>query len=231
LSFDAPQPLTEHFEELRSRLINLIFFFFVFSGVGYYYVDPILNWLAQPVGHFIFTDPTEAFFVRIKLAFCIGAVAAFPILLYHAYRFVSIALEGKERAVIKVIIPFSIILFLTGTILGLFVVVPAAARVLLNFQSPALIPMISVQSYLSFLFWTILGFGVLFQVPLIVVILGKMAIVEPETLPRYRKHVLLGILIAAVALTPGGDVFSPVLLAVPTYLLFEIALILIRYWK
>jgi sec-independent protein translocase protein TatC len=231
LSLDDPQPLTGHLEELRSRLISVFVFFFIFSAASYHYVDPILNWLAKPVGHFIFTDPTEALFVRIKLALCVGGVAVFPIFLYHAYRFVSIALEKRERSIILFVIPFAIALFLAGTALGLFVIVPIAADVLLKFQSPTLIPMISVQAYLSFLTWMILGFGILFQLPLVIVVLGKTGVVEASSLSRYRKHVLLGIVIAAAVLTPGPDVFSQLVLMIPTYLLFEISLLLVRYWK
>jgi sec-independent protein translocase protein TatC len=205
--------------------------FVVFSIISYRHVDPLLTWLAKPIGHFVYTDPTEALFVRLKLAFGMGGVAAFPVLLFHVYRFVSVALKDREKTFIFFIIPFAIVLFLIGAGLSVFVVSPIAAKVLLSFSSPELIPMISVQAYLSFLFWMIVGFGALFQVPLFVVILCRAGVIKPATLASYRKHVLVGIFIISAVLTPGPDVFSQMVLALPAYLLFEISLLLVRVWK
>lgn len=231
MSSDTPQPLFNHLDELRRRIIHVFIWFVVFSLFSYRYVDPILTWLAKPVGHFIFTDPTEALFVRLKLAFGMGGIIGFPIFLYHLYRYVSIALKDREKTFIFVIIPFAIGLFLIGASLSIFVVAPIAAKVLLTFSTPALIPMISVQAYLSFLFWMVVGFGLLFQVPLLVVILCRAKVLDPHTLSRYRKHIFVVLLIVAAVLTPGPDVFSQLVLTLPAYLLFEISLLLVKYWK
>lgn len=218
-------------DELRRRVLHVFIWFVAFSIFAYQYVDPILSWLAKPVGHFIFTDPTEALFVRLKIAFGVGGIITFPIFLYHLYRYISVALKDREKTFIFMIIPFGIGLFVGGACLSVFAVAPAAAKVLLNFSTPELIPMISVQAYLSFLFWMVVGFGLLFQVPLVVVVLCKAGVLDPVTLAGYRKHVFVILLIVSAVLTPGPDVFSQLLLVLPSYILFEISLLFVRYWK
>ncbi len=223
--------MTGHFEELRGRVIQCLLWFFVFSGIAYHYVDPILTWLAKPVGDFIFTAPTEALFVRLKISMGCGALFTFPISLYHMWRFIEIALKRKERSIVLMTVPISCLLFFLGMGLGLFVIVPTAAKMLLQFSSPHLRPFISIQSYLSFLFWMIMGFGILFQLPLVIVVLCQAGVVKPETLSLYRRHVFIGILIIAAVLTPGPDIFSQLTLTLPTYLLFEVSLFIAHRLK
>lgn len=230
-AIDTPQPFTDHLEEIRRRLINLFIFFIIAGLACYHFVDPVIDWLARPVGHLIFTSPTEAFFVRVKLAFGLGTFLIFPLFLYHIYKFVGVALKDRERSVIVTIIPFSLLLFLCGASLALFVVMPIALKFLVNFGSATLVPMISVGAYLSFLFWMMVGFGVLFQLPLVVVALCRLGIVHPATLAGYRRHVFIGVLIVAAVLTPGPDIFSQLVLTIPSYVLFELSLLLVKHWK
>jgi sec-independent protein translocase protein TatC len=228
---DQPQPLGEHLEELRRRLLWVLVWLALFSVVAYFFVDPILNWLAKPVGEFVFTAPTEAFFIRLQIAFGVGAVAAFPIAVYNVWKFISLGLAEQERSWITVIVPVSLLLFLLGAVLALFGVAPIASAFLLHFSSPTLKPMISLDAYLSFLFWMILGFGVFFQLPLIIVILSRLGVINPRTLGKYRRHAIVGIFLAAAVLTPGPDVFSQLLLGLPAYLLFEVSLLLARRFE
>lgn len=157
-----------------------------------------------------------------------GVVVSFPVYLYQMWRFVEVALEWKERSLVIMVVPAATVLFLLGMGLSLFIVAPIAVKFLLNFSSPYLRPMISLNAYLSFLIWMMIGFGVFFQLPLIIVVLSRVGIVNPYNLGRYRKHVLVGILVVAAVLTPGPDIFSQLFLSVPSYLLFEISLIIAR---
>lgn len=225
---DPPQALTEHLEELRWRIIACLAWTLVFSAAAYSQVDHILNWLAKPVGEFVFTAPTEAFFIELKISLGVGVIAAFPIFLYQIWKYVGIALQPKERSFVLSVLPFSFLLFLLGLGLALFGVVPIAVKFLLGFSSTSLRPMISLGSYLSFVFWMIIGFGVLFQLPMVVVALTRSGLVEVKKMASYRRHVLVGVFLAAAMLTPGPDVFSQLLLAVPAYLLFEVSLLISR---
>lgn len=228
LSVDSLQPLTHHLEELRRRILICLAWTLLFSAGGYFCVGPILNWLAKPVGEFVFTAPTEAFFIHIKVALGAGCVSAFPVWVYQAWRFVGRALAIKERTLFIGVFPFAIGFFLIGSALALFVVTPAAVKFLLSYATPTLKPMISLSDYLSFVFWMIIGFGVFFQLPLVIVTLARTGVVAPESFAAYRKYVIVGIVLAAALLTPGPDVFSQMVLAVPSYLLFEVSLIIAR---
>jgi len=196
----------------------------VFSVVGYFYVDPVLTWLAKPVGRFIFTSPTDALFVRLKISCILGLLISFPIILFQLWRFVEVALFNRERTFVNFVLPTSCVLFYGGMLLAIYGVAPLAVRFLLKFSSPELMPFISIQSYLSILLWMILGFGLFFQMPIVVVALCQSGIVQPKTLSQYRKHILVGLLIVAAFMTPGPDIFSQLILTVPSYLLFELSL-------
>lgn len=225
---DPARPVTDHLEELRRRIIACLVTCLLSTAVAWIFVDDALNWLAQPVGTFVFTTPAEAFFVRLRLALGMGVLMAFPIILYQVWRFVEVALEVRERALVKSILPASCALFYVGMVIALFGVVPLTARFLLEFGGPNLRPMISLKAYLSFVFWMIVGFGLFFQLPLAIVSLSRAGIVNPWKLTLYRKHVILGIVVVAALLTPGPDIISQLMLAVPSWLLFEISLVIAR---
>jgi sec-independent protein translocase protein TatC len=162
------------------------------------------------------------------VAFGLGGLAALPIWIYQAWRFIGRALHLKERSLMVGVFPAALALFFAGTAIAVFVVVPAAMKFLLGYSSPTLQPMISLTEYIAFLFWMIVGFGIFFQLPLVIVTLARFGVVDPKTLSRYRKHAVVAIFVAAAGLTPGPDIVSQLVLAVPSYLLFEISLIIAR---
>ncbi len=176
----------------------------------------------------MFTGPTEAFFIHIKVAMTVGGILALPVWIYHLWRYIGRALGVKERTLVVGILPWGIALFFLGMAIAIFVVVPAAMRFLLSYSSPTLKPMISLSEYLSFLFWMILGFGLFFQMPLVIVTLARFGLVDPATFVKYRRHMIVAIFVAAAALTPGPDIVSQLVLAIPSYLLFEISLLIAK---
>lgn len=226
---DAPQSFWNHLDELirraRFSLIALVFF----TIGGYFFVDQILAFLAQASGGFVFTRPTEAFIARLKIAFSIGFLAAVPIILYQAWRFVATALTWPERRITLLFLPLSYALFCLGALCACFVVAPAAINFFLSFATPDLRPMISINAYLGFFIYLTLAFGLLFELPLIVYFLVLLGVATPESLAYYRRHVLLGLAIAAAVLTPGPDPFSQLALLLPTYILYEFSIIFVRW--
>jgi sec-independent protein translocase protein TatC len=207
-------------------LIRCLGVFIVLATGLFFIADPVLSWLARPVGEFIFTAPTEAFLVRFKIAAGVAVVAGFPYFLFEAWRFVEFALKSQERKLIFLAIPTSAVLFYVGMTVAVFVVAPTAMKFLMSFSTPDLRPMISVQSYLSFLFWMVMGFGILFQLPLVLVTLSAAGLVTSAQLASFRRVAIVLILIVAALLTPGPDIVSQLILALPTYLLYEAALLI-----
>ncbi len=165
---------------------------------------------------------------RVHVGAACAVLIASPIILMQAWGFVEVALDIKEKRWLLGVVPVSFILFYFGVALAVFAIVPLAMKFLLAFGGPYLRPMITLDSYLSFLIWMSVGFGVFFQVPVAVVVLSKIGIINPWKLAAYRAHVLVVTLIVAAVLTPGPDVISQMSLAIPSYILFEISLIIAR---
>lgn len=188
----------------------------------------LVEQMARVTGPMVFLAPTEAFAVRFKLALVLALALGAPFLIYHAWRFIGVALTVSERRVVLGALPISYFLFVTGAALGWFVIVPAGMRFLLGFATPFLRPTLSVEACVGFALWTSFGLGALFQLPVVIGALAHWGFVRAATLAGYRRHALVLILIAAALLTPGPDVFSQLLLAGPTYALFEISVVLAR---
>src|SRR2546422_668395 len=176
------------------------------------------------VGQVVFLAPTEAFFVRLKVAALAGVFLSLPVTLYQLWRFVSVGLTPTERRYSLSLIPAALALFVSGAAFAFLVILPIGVRFLLSYQTPNLVPMISIQAYTSFVTAFVLAFGLLFQLPVVTLFLARLGVVTPASLAAGRKYALLAIVTASAVLTPGGDVVSQMLMAVPTYILYEVSI-------
>jgi sec-independent protein translocase protein TatC len=221
---DKKLSLIEHLQELRSRLIKSIIFIIVCSIFLYNYIDRILFILSRPVGRLVFISPTEALITNIKIAFLGGIFLSSPFVIYQIWRFVGTGLNPRERRYTLLFGPFSFLFFILGCIFGYFVIVPVGMKFLLSFASDALVPMITISRYISFIGTLTLTFGIVFQLPLLSLFLTKIGIVSPAFLSNKRKHAIVFIFILAATLTPP-DVITQCLMAVPLLVLYEISII------
>ncbi len=225
---DPSRPLLDHLTELRSRLLRCVAAVALLSVLGWFLSPSIIHQISRTVGPMVFLAPTEAFLVRLKLAVVLGFFLGAPVVITHAWRFIGVALTIPERRVVLGALPFSYLLFVFGAALAWFVIVPAGLIFLLGFAAPGLRPTLSVEACVSFALWTSAGLGLLFQLPVVIAALASWGIVRSETLRRHRRHALVVIVIVAAVVTPGPDVFSQILLAAPTYALYEISIGLAR---
>lgn len=229
---DSPKPFLEHIEEFRTRLIHSLTVIFLLFLLSNYFVDDVIVYLTSVTKvPFVFVHPTEAFFIKLKIAFILGFLLAIPFLIYEAWKFVGVALSIHQRRWILGVLPVSYFLFCLGVALNWFVVLPAAMKFLMGFSSESLKPFLSIDAFVSFSAWMTLAFGGLFQLPLIVLFLVKMDIVDIKTISHYRSHVVAGLALLSAFLTPGPDPFSQLALLVPSYALFEISLVVSRLLK
>lgn len=215
-----------HLEELRKRIIIILVSIFITSIGAYIYINDLINILIKPVGKLIFIKPTEALFTKLKIAFLFGILIALPIILYQIWQFIGPALFELEKKYLKFTIFFSYILFILGVSFAYFIVFPVGFKFLLNMGSSIIQPFISLSSYIDFLIIFILSFGIIFQLPLIILTLTKIGIITPKWLSDSRKYIIIIIFILAGILTPGPDVFSQFAMAIPTILLYELSIIL-----
>ena len=221
----------DHLEELRLRILWSLGTVVATSVLGFWITTrfDVIGVLTAPVrplldsGRLAYLSPTEPFMITLKVAVFVGVMLALPVLCYHFWRFVAPGLLEKERKIFIPSVLASILLFVGGAALAFFLVLPVCLRFFLGFSEAALIPVITISDYLTFAIRITLVFGIVFETPLVVLVLTHVGLMSPRTIRRYRRHVVAGMAIAAAILTPA-DVFSMLLMLVPLYLLFEASL-------
>lgn len=226
------QPLTEHLEELRARLIRSLIAFAIGTGLCYTHADRIYRALIHPVlqalppgSHLIFTELTEAFFTYFKLALWGGFLLASPVIFYQAWRFVSPGLYRKEKKLVTLFAFWSTFGFVAGMAFAYFVAVPPIMRFFFSFGQTVVTPMPSMKEALTLVLRLLLIFGVMFELPLVLYLVGRGGILSAKFLRKWRKAAVLGAVVFAAVLTPP-DVVSQLILAVPLYVLYEFGILL-----
>ena len=218
----------DHLGELRRRLLICVYCLIGGIAVGAWAVNPVIAWLARPIGKLVFVQPTEAFAAQIKIAVGISFLICLPVILYQTWAFISTGLKSQEKRYLLWAVPFSYIFFMGGFAFATFIVFPKAVAFLLTMSSQYLEPMLSVESYLDFFVLLGLAFGFLFQLPLVLHFLAKMGVLRADFLVKNRRISYLGIFVIATIFNPVPEVFTQVLLAVAAIALFELSIFLVR---
>ena len=234
-------PLMEHLLELRRRLMWSLLAVFLAFLVCFWFARPIYNLLLWPyrlaVGsdvpiEMIYTAPQEFFFTQVKLAIFGAIFIAFPVIASQIYMFVAPGLYRNER---QAFLPYLIatpILFLLGAALVYFVAMPLAMKFFLSMQQTGDTQVqihltAKVSEYLSLIMALILGFGICFQLPVLLTLLARAGLITADGLKRYRRHAILGVFVVAAVLTPP-DPISQISLALPTILLYELSIFAVK---
>jgi sec-independent protein translocase protein TatC len=222
---DKEMSVYEHLGELRKRLIIVLVFFGIALIGSFFFVEPIILYLQHTdeakeltMNAFRLTDPIKIYF---QFAFVIAFVLTAPVLLYQIWAFVSPGLYEKERKVTLSYIPLSIFLFLAGVSFAYFVLFPFVVRFMQNLaERLGIHQVIGINEYFEFLLHLILPFGIVFQLPVVVMFLTRLGLITPMLLSKVRKYAYLALLILAAAITPP-DVLSQVIVMIPLSILYE----------
>jgi sec-independent protein translocase protein TatC len=228
----------DHLGELRSRLMRaglvVLVFFFIFLGFAeqlmIFLKEPLVKALPPGVNALHFTGPMDVFVINIKVAMLVGVLAACPVWLYQFWKFFEPALYPKERRYILPFIIASIALFVAGISFCFFIILPLTLSFLLDLGMQVGTPIITVTDYVSMLMLLLFGFGVVFETPLIIVLLAMLDIIDLEMLTSNRRIIIIIILIVAAIMTPP-DPISQMAMAVPVYLMYEMAIVIVRFMK
>ena len=220
--------IVEHLDELRTRLIWVLICLGVGTTLGWWQRVPLRHFLQTPLGAFplVYLKPTEAFVVNLKLAFALGVLLTLPVILYHTLAYCLPGAGTRLRRKIWTATALGSILFFTGAGFGVKAVLPSVIQFLLSFADASLVPQISVDYYLTFVFGMALVFGLSFELPLLMWMLGSLGLVSATFLRQNRRYAILFNCIAAAILTPP-DVLSQMLLFIPLLILYELGIWLV----
>jgi sec-independent protein translocase protein TatC len=228
---DHKMSLTEHLIELRKRLTNSLIAVGIGFFVCYYFKEWLFAVITKPLtdvlpksSYLIYTGLTQAFFTYMKIAFFASLIITSPFIIYQVWKFISPALLPQEKKYVVPFVFFSTLLFLSGVTFGYFVVLPTAFEFFVSFNNEYLRAMISFSDYLSFMVTFLLGFGLSFQLPILMFFLAKLGIVTDKLLSKNRKYAILLIFIVAAILTPSPDALSQILMAIPLMFLYEVSI-------
>jgi sec-independent protein translocase protein TatC len=242
----AAAPLIEHLTELRSRLIKSAFSFVVGMVLCFTVAGKIFNFLAEPIvgilqdngqePDLIFTGLQQGFMVNIQISLFGGFILAFPFIGFQLWKFIAPGLYKNEKGAFLPFLIASPVLFFVGASFAFYVVMPLAFDFFLGFQQrsdPSVTSLVgitylgTINEYLGLTMKFIIAFGLCFQLPVLLTLMGKVGLVSSEGLGRVRKYAVVGILLLAAIVTPP-DVITQIILFVVVYALYEISIFMVK---
>jgi len=233
-------PLIEHLMELRERLIRALLAFLVMFLISFYFAKDIYNILvipytqvAGPEAKLIYTAPQEYFFTQMKVGLFAAAFLSCPVVFSQIYAFVAPGLYRHEKQVFLPYLVATPIFFALGALVVYFIVTPNLLRFFIGMQQAnepgraqiELLPRVS--EYLSLIMTLVFAFGVVFQLPVVLTLLGQVGIITSQFLAEKRRYAIVLVFLVAAVLTPP-DIFSMLALAVPGMLLYEASIYSVR---
>lgn len=219
-----------HLEELRKVLLISIIALVIASCFVYaFYLDSLLSLITLPIAKLglqpVIIGVTEGFFVRLKTAIFGGTLLAMPVIIWQVLRFVFPALYEHEKRIVLLLVSSGLILFLAGVIFSYYFILELALHLMLVEFSTGLSPMVSFEKYISFVIMLLLPFGLIFEIPVVTLVLTRIGILTSSFMKKNRKFVIMAAFILAALLTPP-DALSQVILAVPMIVFYEISIII-----
>ncbi|MGI9188576.1 MAG: twin-arginine translocase subunit TatC [Longimicrobiaceae bacterium] len=229
-------PFFDHLEELRWRLIKILLAVAIGTAVGFVLVTrlDVLGILIDPITPFLggtrlkYLSPTEPFFITLKLAILVGFLFAFPVVLYQIWAFFSPALMPAERRLIIPALYLGLVLFASGVALAYKIVLPVTLRFTMGFQTASLEQSIVIGEYMSVVIRLLLAFGIVFEMPIVILVLSVLGVVTPEFLAEKRRHAIVSITALSSIITPGDVITITLMMMVPLILLYELSIVLSR---
>ena len=235
----------DHLDELRSRIIKMLLAVVAMSIIAFLLKEPLFRMVLAPSNggfvtyrilgvpdfsiHLINTGLTEQFMVHMRTSLYMGLLAASPYIIYELFCFVAPGLYAHERRYAMWLVGSSYVMFILGTLLNYFLVFPLTVRFLGTYQvSPNVTNMLTLQSYIDTLISMSFLMGVLFELPVVCWLMGRMGIINSRMMSTYRRHAIVAILVLAAIVTPTTDVFTLFVVALPIWMLYELSVLIVK---
>jgi sec-independent protein translocase protein TatC len=243
-----PQTFWDHLDVLRASLIRMAIVVTGFTVVAFLMKDTLFSIVLAPRSshfvtyqllgaevftlHLMNTGLTEQFMIHVRTALYAGVLLASPYILYELFRFVSPGLYANERRYTVWIVGAAYLMFIIGTFVNYFVVFPMTVHFLGTYQvSPDVANMLTLQSYIDTLLGMSLIMGVVFELPVVCAVRGRMGLITNRMMTAYRRHAIVAILVVAAIITPTTDIFTLMVVSLPIYLLYELSIQIVRITK
>jgi sec-independent protein translocase protein TatC len=226
----------DHLSELRTRLVRALIAIAAGMAIVGYFSEKLFRWLMDPVLQALppdqralhYTSSLEPFFVYFKVAMYGGIFVAAPVVLHQIWLFVAPGLYKREKKLVVPFLFFGTLLFYGGAAFCYFLVMPYAFPALFAIAGADMRPILTMTEQLSLVLAMLLGFGIVFELPIVIAFLAMIGVVSADFLAKYRRHAIVVNVIAAAVITPTGDPFNLALMAVPMIIFYEIGIILAR---
>lgn len=234
--------ILEHLGELRYRLVWIIVSVSLAAVAGWVSFDRVVDVLKAPACPYlkrsptgcnlIFTSPLEIFVLRLKVSVYIGFAIAFPMVLFHFWRFIAPGLHRREKRYAIPFVASGMVLFATGIFFA-YVTLPQALQFLIGpaITGRSAVPLLAVKDFITFMLLYLLAFGLCFEFPLVLMFLSLARVVNSRQMARYRRHVVIVIAVVVAVATPSVDLYTMVVLTVAMYVLYEACIWLSRLLK
>jgi sec-independent protein translocase protein TatC len=238
----------DHLDELRGVIIRMLVVAAVGAAVAFCMKDELFALVLAPRSsdfityrlmgvepfsiHLMNIGLTEQFMIHLKTAFYAGIVLTSPYIIYQLFRFVSPALYDNERQYATLICTSGYLMFMLGTALNYLLIFPLTVKFLGTYQvSPDVANMLTLQSYIDTLLMMNLVMGIVFELPVVSWLLGKMGLINATMMQAVRKHAVIAILVISAIITPTTDAFTLLVVALPIWLLYELSIVIVRITK
>ena len=235
----------DHLDELRSVIIRILVITVVAAAVAFCLKDELFAVVLAPrtsdfityrlMGvepfniHLMNTGLTEQFMIHLKTAMYAGVLVVSPYIIWQFFRFISPALYDNERKYATLLCTSGYLMFMLGTALDYFLIFPLTVKFLGTYQvSPDVANMLTLQSYMDTLIMMCLVMGIVFELPVVSWILGRMGLVNRQMMRSMRRHAVVVILVVAAIITPTTDAFTLFIVALPIWLLYEVSILIVK---
>ncbi len=222
----------EHLEELRVRLIRSLLALVVGFLLCWNFAEKLFHFITQPMRRskvqfeFIYTEPAEAFLLYMKIAFFVGIFVVAPYLLYQVWAFIAPGLYVHEKTYAVPFILFGSVFFILGGLFGHYILFPMTFQFLGQYAGTEMSFKPKISAYFDFYSWFLLGLGVCFQLPVVIFVLSRIGLVTARFLLRWFKYAFLVAFVVSAVITPGGDIVTQSVLAIPLIGLYLLGILI-----